>query len=137
MISKAKDYCKYFEEEYLTRIKLNFQFLLILFQLVKSWWGFAKGVLQAVLFTVFWFKLSANKQCITKVLLAIWEIFLHENNCNYNSYKFSYKFVKTRIKFTQLSYSYYSSMFLAIIIMHNLQYAYFKNSWNCCFCWCI
>ena len=22
----------------------------------------------------------------------MWEIFLHENNCNYNSYKFSYKF---------------------------------------------
>ena len=26
------------------------------------------------------------------VLLVIWETFLHENNRNYNSYKFSYKF---------------------------------------------
>ena len=33
-----------------------------------------------------------KKHCVAKVLLAIWEIFLHENNRNYNSYKFSYKF---------------------------------------------
>ena len=26
------------------------------------------------------------------VLLAIWDIFLHENNRNYNSYRSSYKF---------------------------------------------
>ena len=29
---------------------------------------------------------------LLKVLLAIWEIFLHENNRNYNSYRFSYEF---------------------------------------------
>ena len=33
-----------------------------------------------------------KKHCVAKVLLAIWETFLHENNCNYNSYGFSYKF---------------------------------------------
>ena len=38
------------------------------------------------------FKLSVKKHCIAKVLLAIWEIFFHENNRNYDSYRFSYKF---------------------------------------------
>ena len=33
-----------------------------------------------------------KKNCVAKVLLAIWEIFLHENNCRYNSYRFSSKF---------------------------------------------
>ena len=34
-----------------------------------------------------------KKHCVTKVLLAILEIFLHENNRNYNSYRFSYEFI--------------------------------------------
>ena len=33
-----------------------------------------------------------KKHCVGKDLLAIREIFLHENNRNYNSYRFSYKF---------------------------------------------
>ena len=33
-----------------------------------------------------------KKHCVAKVLVAILEIILHKNNCNYNSYKFSYKF---------------------------------------------
>ena len=33
-----------------------------------------------------------KKRCVAKDLLAIWEIFLHENNRNYDSYRFSYKF---------------------------------------------
>ena len=33
-----------------------------------------------------------KKQCVAKVLLAIREIFLHEINRNYNSYRFGYKF---------------------------------------------
>ena len=33
-----------------------------------------------------------KKHWVAKVLTEIWGIFLHENNCNYNSYKFSYKF---------------------------------------------
>ena len=33
-----------------------------------------------------------KKHCLAKVLLAIWEKFLNENNRNYNSYRFSYKF---------------------------------------------
>ena len=41
---------------------------------------------------VLWFKSSIKKHCVAKVLLAILEIFLHENNCNYNSYKFSFEF---------------------------------------------
>ena len=32
-----------------------------------------------------------KKYSVAKVLLAIWEIFLHENIYNYNSYRFSYK----------------------------------------------
>ena len=34
-----------------------------------------------------------KKHFVAKALLAIWEIFLHENNRNYNSYICSYKFV--------------------------------------------
>ena len=30
--------------------------------------------------------------CVAKVLLSIWEIFLYENNPNYNANRFSYKF---------------------------------------------
>ena len=50
------------------------------------------GVLQVVLFTVLRFKWSVKKHSVTKVLLEILEMFLHENNRNYNSYRFSYKF---------------------------------------------
>ena len=32
------------------------------------------------------------KNIVAKVVLAIWEIFLYENNRNYNFYRFSYKF---------------------------------------------
>ena len=38
------------------------------------------------------YKLSVKKHCVAKILQEIWEIFLYENNRNYNSYKFSYKF---------------------------------------------
>ena len=33
-----------------------------------------------------------KKRCVAKILLAIWEKFLHENNRNYNSYRFNFKF---------------------------------------------
>ena len=56
-----------------------------------SWWGFSEGILQFALFTILWFKWSVNKHCVAKILLASWEILLHENNRNYNSYIFSYK----------------------------------------------
>ena len=36
------------------------------------------------------FEWSVKKPCVAKVLLAIWEIFLHENNRDYNSYKFAF-----------------------------------------------
>ena len=63
-----------------------------LFQLVCPWrCGFAENVLQVILFTVLWFKWSVKKNCVA-ILLAIWERFLHENNRNYISYRFSYKF---------------------------------------------
>ena len=35
----------------------------------------------------------SEKNTCSKVLLAIFEIFLHKNNCKYNSYKFSQSFV--------------------------------------------
>ena len=38
------------------------------------------------------FEWSVKKPCVAKVLLAISEIFLHENNRDYNSYRFNYKF---------------------------------------------
>ena len=34
-----------------------------------------------------------EKHCVAKVLLAISEMFLHENNRSYNFYRFRYKFV--------------------------------------------
>ena len=58
---------------------------------MHSWQEFAEGVLQVVLFTVLWFKSSMEKYCVG-VLLAIWEIFLHEDNRNNISKRFSYKF---------------------------------------------
>ena len=48
--------------------------------------------LQVVLLTVLWFKWSARKHCVAKLLPAMRELLLHENNHNYNSYRFSYKF---------------------------------------------
>ena len=33
-----------------------------------------------------------GKKCVAKILVEIWEVFLHENNCNYNSHRFNYKF---------------------------------------------
>ena len=41
--------------------------------------------------TDLWFKWSVKKHCVAKVLLAVWEIILHENNRNYNLPRFSYK----------------------------------------------
>ena len=43
------------------------------------------------LFTILSFKRWVKEQCVAKVLPAIWETFLHENNCKFNSYKLSYK----------------------------------------------
>ena len=34
-----------------------------------------------------------KKHCVTKDLLAILEIFLRENNCNYNSYRYEFTFI--------------------------------------------
>ena len=52
------------------------------------------GVLHVILFTALCFKrISEKKHCVAKTLLEIWERFLYENNCNYNFYKFSYKFI--------------------------------------------
>ena len=39
-----------------------------------------------------WFMWSVKKHCVAKVLPVIWGKYLHENNHNYNSYRFSYKF---------------------------------------------
>ena len=35
---------------------------------VHSWWGFAEGILQVVLFTVLCFKWSVKKHCVAKIL---------------------------------------------------------------------
>ena len=44
-----------------------------------------------VLFAVLWFKWPVKEHFVAKVLQAIWEIFLHENNQGINSYRFSDK----------------------------------------------
>ena len=54
-------------------------------QCVHSWRGFAESIVQVVLFTILWFNWSVKKHCLAKVLLAIWETCLHEDN--YNSIK--------------------------------------------------
>ena len=75
-----------------------------------TWIKFAsicwEGSQKKKLFTISCFKWSVQKNCAAKILLAIWEKFLEENNCNYNSYKLKYNccsFVgsKTRIKFSR------------------------------------
>ena len=63
------------------------------FQLMcYSWRGFGESLLQFILFIVLWFKWSVKKHCVAKVLLEVSQIFLHENNRNYNLYRFSCKF---------------------------------------------
>ena len=61
-----------------------------------------KGILEVVLFTIFSFNWSVKKNCVAKTLQAIWETFLYENSCNFNSYKLSYKLAF--IHFLILSY---------------------------------
>ena len=92
--------------------------------------GFAEGVLQVVLFTVLWFEWLVQ-HCVAKVLLAICEIFSHENNRNYNSYIFSYEFAfihflcfltnKTRTRFSASWWSsnekYFCFLFVASRIL--------------------
>ena len=38
------------------------------------------------------FPVISGKHRVAKVLLAIWEMFLYESNCNYNSYKFNHTY---------------------------------------------
>ena len=61
-------------------------------QCVHSWWGFAEGTLQLVLFKLLCFKKLVAKHCVGKILQGIWERVLFEHDHNYNSYKFSFKF---------------------------------------------
>ena len=51
------------------------------------WWRSTGCFIYSVVIQV-----TSKKKSIAKVLLANWDIFLHENNRNYNSYSFSYKF---------------------------------------------
>ena len=65
-----------------------------LFNLVaNSWGGCSDGILQFVLFTVSWFKWPVKKHWVAKVSLAIWEIFLQENNRNYVSLSYEFNFI--------------------------------------------
>ena len=56
--------------------------------LARICWGCSTGRF----INSFVIRVIREKQSVARVLLAIWEIFLHENNYNYNSYRFSYKF---------------------------------------------
>ena len=54
--------------------------------LAKICWGRSTGSF------IYSFVIQVIKHCVAKVLLTMWEMFLNENNRNYNSYRFSYKF---------------------------------------------
>ena len=56
--------------------------------LARICWGRSASFL----FTVLCFKWSVKKSCVARILQGILERFLYDNNCNCNSYKFSYKF---------------------------------------------
>ena len=56
-------------------------------QLLRICWGRSTGFIYNSVIQVI-----DEKSCVAKVLVAVWEIFLHENNRNYNSDRFSYKF---------------------------------------------
>ena len=71
---------------------INATVRLLFSKCVHSWRGFSEGILRVVLFIVLRLNWSVKKHCVAKVLLAIWEIFLHENSQNHNSYRFSYRF---------------------------------------------
>ena len=43
-------------------------------------------------YKLFYLQFCDSSDQLKKQILAMWKIFLHENNRNYNSYKFSYKF---------------------------------------------
>ena len=85
-----------------------------------------RGFSQKKLFTISCVKWSVQKHCAVKILLAIWEKFLEENSCNYNSYKLKYNcrsFVgsKTRIKFSRSWWSGNEKCFcLMFIVRPNL-----------------
>ena len=72
--------------------KINATVRLLFSKCAHSWRGFSEGILRVVLFIVLRLNWSVQKHCVAKVLLAIWEIFLHENSQNHNSYRFSYRF---------------------------------------------
>ena len=77
--------CEFCEVSKNTFLQNTFGRLMCL-QVARICWGVA-----IVWFTVLFFKRSVKEHCVAKVLLAIWETFLYENNCNFNSYRFSYK----------------------------------------------
>ena len=52
----------------------------------RSWQEFAERVLQVVLFAILWLKWSVKKNLCSKKFTK------HENNRNYNSYRFSFRF---------------------------------------------
>ena len=56
--------------------------------MVKTFWGCSTGCFIYSLVT----QVISEKTLCNKGFIAIWEIFLHENNRNCNSYMFSYKF---------------------------------------------
>ena len=76
-----------------------------------------------------------EKHCTVKVLLTIWEIFLHINNCNYNSFNFNYKFSfilffeksKTRIKFSA-SWQSCNKKYLFFVYSESLYFKAMPNS---------
>ena len=57
--------------------------------MARIYWGHSIGCF-IYNFLIQW---SVKKHWVAEVLLAIWEIFLHENNCNYNSCRFTNRFL--------------------------------------------
>ena len=63
-------------------------FQLMCSELARICWGHSTGCF----IYCFVIQVISEKHCVAKVLLAIWEIVLQENNPNYNYYWFSNKF---------------------------------------------
>ena len=92
--------------------------------------GFDEGVLQVALFTVLWFKWSVKKGSVAKVLLAIWEIILHENNRNQHSYRFITNLLLSSFcSFLQTKNK--NQVFSKLVVWYQEMFLFFVNSESC------
>ena len=78
--------------------------------------GLAEDAQRVVISMLLLIEWSVKKHCVAKVLLAVLHIFLHENNCNYNCYKF---ILLTNFSLvTKFSY-FHKGIFLLVVTVPN------------------